>query len=141
MTSIPILDKNIHQTMSWIYAIEEACDWDENDQRKAFAALRSVLHALRDILPIESAIHLSAQLPLIIRGLFFENWSTHAPKQKIRRSEDFIMQVAENLFAYPDINASEVTNSVLRVMSERISVGEYEKILAVLPKELKYMFP
>jgi uncharacterized protein (DUF2267 family) len=141
MTSIPILDKNIHQTMTWIYAIEDTCGWDNDNPKRTFAALRAVLHTLRDMLPVESAIHLSAQLPLFIRGLFFENWSTHSNKQKIRKSQDFIIQVAEELAPYPDMNVSEVIKCVLQVLSERISVGEYEKILAILPKELKYMFP
>lgn len=57
MIMIPILEKNIHHTMSWIYAIEEECKWGEDNHKKTFAALRTVLHKFRDLLPLENAIH------------------------------------------------------------------------------------
>ncbi len=59
MAKVPILENNIHQTMDWIYAIEEACNWNEDNQRKAFVALKAVLHELRDLLPLEQAARFS----------------------------------------------------------------------------------
>lgn len=140
MVSIPILEKNLHQTMSWIYAIEEECNWEEDDHKKAFASLRTVLHELRDLLPIENTIHLSAQLPLIIRGLFFENWSTHSDKLKMRKKEDLLASIEDRLSSYQDIDAETVTRAVLRVLKSKISAGEYEKIIAVLSHDIRELF-
>jgi uncharacterized protein (DUF2267 family) len=137
MVAVPILEKNIHQTMDWLYTIEEECDWEEENQRKAFAALRVVLHELRDLLPVENAIHLSAQLPLIIRGLFFENWSTHSSRPKIRKKEDLLACIEEGLYSYPEIDGEEVIRGVLRVLSDKVSEGEWRKVIAVLPSDIK----
>lgn len=140
MTAVPILEKNIHQTMNWIYAIEEECQWEEDNQKRAFAALRAVLPELRDLLPLENAIHLSAQLPLIIRGLFFENWSTHTDQLKIRKKEDFLVAIATKLYPYPDTDAETVARAVLKVLRHKISNGEWDKIMAVLPTDLRGLF-
>jgi uncharacterized protein (DUF2267 family) len=126
--------------MSWIYAIEEECGWEEDDQKQAFMALRAVLQELRSLLPLESAIHLSAQLPLIIRGLFFENWSTHTDQFKIRKKEDFLVAIATKLFPYPGTNAETATKGILNVIRNKISEGEWDKIMAVLPTDLKELF-
>ena len=42
-------------------------DWDGHPN-KAYLALRTVLHALR----VEEAVDLGAQLPMLIRGLYYE---------------------------------------------------------------------
>jgi uncharacterized protein (DUF2267 family) len=34
----------------------------------AYAVLRGTLHVLRDRLPMEEAVHLGAQLPMLVRG-------------------------------------------------------------------------
>jgi len=140
MGSIPVLEKNIHQTMSWLYAIDEECNWEEDNQKRTFAALRVVLHELRDLLPLENAIHLSAQLPLIIRGLFFENWSTHSDQPKLRKKEAFLSYIADKLSQYPEINVENVTRGVLKVLSDRVSAGEFEKIIVVLPTDIRDLF-
>ncbi len=140
MVSISILEKNIQHTMTWVYAIEEECNWEEDNKKEAFTALRVVLRELRDLLPLETAIHLSAQLPLLIRGLFFENWSTQVNQPKIRKKEDFLASIADGLFSYPDADPEIITRSVLKVLSDKISAGELEKIIAVLPTDIKDLF-
>lgn len=140
MVSIPILEKNIHQTMSWLYAIEEECNWEEDNQKRAFATLRVVLHELRDLLPLENAIHLSAQLPLVIRGLFFENWNTHSHSSRKRKKDDFLASISAGLSSYPDTDVEETVRGALKVLCDRISVGELEKIIKVLPGEIKELF-
>lgn len=140
MEAISILEKNIQHTMRWVYAIEEECNWEEDNKKEAFLALRVVLRELRDLLPLETAIHLSAQLPLLIRGLFFENWSPHVNQPKIRRKEEFLASIADGLFSYPDVDPEEITRSVLKVLSGKISKGELEKIIAVLPNDIKNLF-
>lgn len=140
MVAVPVLENNIHQTMDWIYAIEEACQWDEDNQKKAFAALRAVLHELRDLLPIEYAAQLSANLPLVIRGIFFENWEPPPfPLQDIKK-EDFLAAVAKALYPYPAREVEEITKAVLSVLGEKLPAGDLEKILNNIPGEIKELY-
>lgn len=140
MVAVPVLENNIHQTMDWIYAIEEACHWDEDNQKKAFSALRAVLHELRDLLPIEYTAQLSAKLPLVIRGIFFENWQPHPPPPQNIKKEDFLAAVAKALYPYPAMEVEEITTGVLSVLGEKLPAGELEKILNHIPGEIKDLY-
>lgn len=140
MSTIPILENNIHQAMDWIYAIEEACNWEEYNQKKAFAALRAVLHELRDLLPLEYAAQLSAQLPLLIRGIFFENWHPRfIPNQEIRK-EDFLCAVSETLYPYQEIDVEETARGVLQVLGERLPAGVLEHIIMQAPRVIQELY-
>lgn len=140
MAAVPILENNIHQTMDWIYAIEEACHWDVDNQKKAFAALRAVLHELRDLLPLETAARLSEQLPLVIRGIFFENWHPRfIPTQEIKK-EDFLSAIAETLYPYTEVDVEETTRGVLQVLGEKLPFGELENIIQNMSKEIQELY-
>ena len=55
---------------------------------------RPVLHTLRDRLTVEEAAHLSAQLPLLIRVIYFEGWHPAHKPTKERFKEQFLDQIA-----------------------------------------------
>jgi uncharacterized protein (DUF2267 family) len=40
----------------------------------AYSALRAVRHAMRDRLTPEQAVHFGAQLPILVRGVYYEGW-------------------------------------------------------------------
>jgi len=42
------------------------------DERRAYNALRAVLHALRDRLTTEEIAQFGAQLPTFVRGVYYE---------------------------------------------------------------------
>lgn len=140
MAELPILENNIHQAMDWIYAIEEACHWDEENQKKAFAILRAVLHELRKLLPLEKAAQLSAQLPLIIRGIFFENWRPHVVVSQEIKKGDFLASIAKALYPYQNIDPEETVRSVFHVLKEKLPAGTLEDILKNMPKEIQELY-
>jgi uncharacterized protein (DUF2267 family) len=129
MATVPILENNIHQTMDWIYAIEEACHWDDDNQKKAFTALRAVLHQLRDLLGLEEAAHLSAQLPLVIRGIFFENWNPKPGSASRVEKSEFLGLISKGLYPYRDMDVEKTTKGVLQVLAGKLPPGEFEKII------------
>lgn len=140
MAAVPILENNIHQTMDWVYAIEEACQWDENNQRRAFTALKAVLHELRNLLSIEQTAQLSTQLPLVIRGIFFENWNPNSITFQKMNKQDFLESVAKALYPYRDMDIEATTKGVLHVLGEKMPEGEFEKILQNIPGEIKELY-
>ena len=71
VTGVTTLDHTIQETNVWLKAIEEELELDSRQQ--AYSALRAVLHALRDRVPPEVAIKLGAQLPILVRGIYYEN--------------------------------------------------------------------
>ncbi len=72
-THVSTLDNSIHKTIALLADIEKQFSWEEK-RNESYAILRSTLRALRDRLPVESAVHFAAQLPLLVQGIYFERW-------------------------------------------------------------------
>ena len=70
--------------------IEEAYGWPKERRNQSYAALRAVLHALRDRLPVDEASQLGAQLPMLVRGIYYSGWDPS--KVPVKMSRDEFMQ-------------------------------------------------
>lgn len=106
------------------------------DPQLALHALRAGLHALRDRLTVEEAAQLSAQMPLIIRGLFFENWRPAGKPLHIRHPNEFLALVIANFAPRTDAYADDILRALFRVLSEHISQGEITDVVMSLPEPL-----
>ncbi len=137
-TGLDVFDKTVQKANTWLKEIMEIQGWD--DRNKAYLALRTVLHLLRDRLPMEEAVHFAAELPLILRGLFFEGWSPEYVPVKMNR-EEFLSSVTTTFADDPDVIAEEVVKTVFRVLEDRISQGEISDIKAILPRDLQEFWP
>jgi uncharacterized protein (DUF2267 family) len=71
-TGLEVFDTTLQRTHTWLKDLMLVLGWE--DRRKAYQALRATLHALRDRLTIEETAHLGAQLPMLIRGFYYEGW-------------------------------------------------------------------
>ncbi len=71
-TGLAVFDTTVQETNLWLKGIMEGLHTD--DRHLAYLALRATLHALRDRLGPENAVHLAAQLPMLVRGLYYEGW-------------------------------------------------------------------
>ncbi len=132
-------DNTIHKTNAWLADIQRRMDWD--DRHRAWSALRAVLHTLRDRLPLEEAVALGAQLPMLVRGAYYEGWSIAGKPLKIRKREEFMEHVAQELRGYDDVDIEEMVNVVLDVLAEHISPGEADHLARLLPKEIAELWP
>jgi uncharacterized protein (DUF2267 family) len=106
------------------------------DPHKAMQALRAGLQALRDLLGVGAAARLSAQLPLLVRGMFFEGWDPAHSPLRIRRAKDFFPLVREKYAPRADAPADEIVAALFRVLGRHISAGELTKVMLSLPEEL-----
>ena len=66
------------------------------DKADAYKALRAVLQTLRDRLPMQEAVHFGAQLPMLLRGLYYEGWKPAQTPIKMSR-EEFLQAVGEKI--------------------------------------------
>jgi uncharacterized protein (DUF2267 family) len=126
-------------------AFSKANDWINevarrmkcNDKILALKALRAVLHALRDRLTIEEAVQLSAQLPLVIRGVYFEGWSPFDAAERGGGLAGFFAEIESHLPDMTDRERKRTVQVVFDVLAHHISSGEVDDIAAVLPAELR----
>jgi uncharacterized protein (DUF2267 family) len=111
------------------------------DPHFAYAALRSVLHAMRDRIGARDTAHLSAQLPMLIRGLFFEGWHPASATGQQHRDEDFLERVRKGLPQDQRYDVENVTHAVFGLLWERLDRGEIVRIIKALPEELRDLWP
>lgn len=131
---IDALDKSLQQTRSWIRDI--AAEMGSHDRRDGYRALRAVLPALRDHLPVVEAAHLAAQLPVVLRGLFFEGWRPGAAVSRVHAREDFLREVERHLGGIP-VDPQQACHAVFTVMRRNVTDGEWADVEGALPQALK----
>ena len=136
-TGVPALDHTIQETNIWLRGLEEELRLDNRQQ--AYNALRAVLHTLRDRLPPEVAIKLGAQMPILVRGIYYEGWHAAATPTRERRVEDFAEHVLSELPREFPVDALTVARGVFEILWEKLDPGEFEKVLNHLPASLRAM--
>ncbi|HXU82986.1 MAG TPA: DUF2267 domain-containing protein [Polyangia bacterium] len=106
------------------------------DGHKAMHALRAGLQSLRDRLSVDQAAQLSAQLPLIIRGMFFEGWDPSGTPLRIRHRAEFLALVRDKYAPREDLAAEDILRSLFRVLDRHIAAGEVGHLMVTLPEDL-----
>ncbi|MDX1638676.1 MAG: DUF2267 domain-containing protein [Balneolaceae bacterium] len=129
------LEKYLVETGQWI---DEVATHLDHTERKdwAFNALRSVLHVIRDRTITEEAFQLSAQLPMLLRGLFFEGYQLSNKPEKFHLDE-MLNRIEEGMGPASDFTPEQVFKAVLLVLNDHISKGELNDIYASMPKDIK----
>lgn len=128
----------VRTTEAWIRELSEELGWD--DPHRATQALRGVLHALRDRLPAAEVVDLGAQLPMLIRGLYYEGWAGADTPAKAHR-EEFLDRVAAHFPRDPGLRVERVVRAVFRVLGRHVSGGEIDDIRQVLPADVRALWP
>lgn len=132
-THVPNLERSLQKTMELFKKIEEKTGFKANHEI-TYKLLRAVLHTLRDRLQPQEVAHLGSQLPLIIRGMYYEDWNPSKVPEKLNL-EEFIQKVQEHTYLSQE-NFSETVRRVFWALEEFMGLGSLEKIKATFPKEL-----
>jgi uncharacterized protein (DUF2267 family) len=138
-TQIPALDHTVQQTNVWLKKLTE--EHHLGDRHHAYNALRAVLHVLRDRLTPEQAVHLGAQLPILVRGIYYEGWRLAAKPTDERQANEFAALVAAQLPQQFPQDALSVTKAVFDLLWKELDPGETAKIIDTLPLPLRGLWP
>ena len=139
ITSIDVFETTLHKTNRWLKELMEELDWQ--DQHAAYLAMRATLHALRDRLTVEEVAQLGAQLPMLIRGFYYEGWDPTGKPVRERRVEGFLVWIAQQ---FPDrglVDPEVIARAVFRTLARRVSEGEIEDVKHVLPAGIRELWP
>jgi uncharacterized protein (DUF2267 family) len=139
-TGLDVFDTTVQKSNEWLLDLAE--ELGTQDKHYAYLSLRAGLHALRDRLTVEEAAHLAAQLPMLIRGLFYDGYDPSGKPLRERHREDFLRHISHAFHrSDPMVDAEGIAAAVFRVLSRRVSQGEIEDIRAMLPKEMRELWP
>ncbi len=135
-----VWEKALQKSNLWLKELADELAWA--NMNNTLLALRSVLHALRDRLPTNEAAQLAAQLPLLIKGVYYDGWDPSEMPVKARTKEEFLALVKKPMErSLPDVDAERVTRAVFRLIASRVSEGEILDVRGILPQEIVELWP
>src|SRR3989304_8653239 len=135
-----VFDASLQKTQVWLNDLMVERGW-KNGPPNACLALRTALHALRDRLTVEGAVHLGAQLPILIRGVYYEGWKLTGKPVKERHKSEFLDHIAAVFRDDDTVDPEKVMRAVFKVLARHISKGETENVKHLLPKTLQELWP
>ena len=137
-TGYRTFDATIEKTNHVLNEIEESYGWSKEQRHQSYDALRAVLHTLRDRLPVGEAADLAAQLPMLIRGLYYQGWVPARVPVKMNR-EEFLLRVGQECPFEVEGGLPLLVNRVMQALRSFITDGEWGDIVHTLPKDVASM--
>jgi uncharacterized protein (DUF2267 family) len=136
VTRSHVFDSHLESANKWLDEISENLELAATDRPRALHALRAGLHAIRDRLPAAEVVDLGAQLPVVIRGFFYEGWSLANDPTRIRDRASMIARVEKELAPDPRLDPVDVLRAVIHLLVEHITPGEILDVVGTLPRSI-----
>ncbi len=138
MTTISDLNAAVHAAEDWIDDLMRRLGWQ--DRERVFLALLATLHALRDCLARDEAVYIGAQLPTLLRGLYYEGW--HPSTRAATRSRSaFLERIHDGVHRDPGVDTEQVARGVFGLLAARLPAAEIEDTKAATPSVLHNLWP
>ena len=135
MNDPSIIERSVEKAHVWLNDV--ATEMGTEDHQAAYRVLRAYLHALRDRLPVDEAAQLAAQLPELIRGIYYEGWNPSSTPVKYRGFAEFLERVGQEAVLDGETEASFAVSAAASVLRRHVSAGEIDDIRANLPEDLQ----
>ena len=94
-TGLDVFDKTLQTTNIWLDEIMEVVG---PDRGVAWHVLGAVLRTLRDRLPLGLAAHLGAQLPLLVRGTYYDQFQPGHDMERVNTEDEFLARVNRGIW-------------------------------------------
>lgn len=144
-TGLEAFDTTVQKTHVWLREIMEELAW--TDKHWAYLSLRGVLHSLRDRLPVDEVAQLGAQLPMLVRGMYYEGWKPAGKPLRERHLESFLIDsmcgfgeaALANILSLHTTDAEAIVRAVFRVLSRHTT--EAGAVRHALSAEIRRLWP
>ena len=133
------IDETVLKTRLWLREISDVLGAGD-DRHPAYLALRAVLHALRDRLSTDQVAQFAAQLPMLVRGIYYEGWDPALTPEKVRSPQVFLARIAREACLQDAPDPARAVRSVAEVIRRHMSSGQFDEVLGVLPAGIRDLF-
>jgi uncharacterized protein (DUF2267 family) len=137
-TGLEVFDKTLQITHIWLDEIIEDLG---TDRHTAWHVLGAVMRSLRDRLPAGLSAHLAAELPLLVRGSYFDQWRPGQEVLKERSLAEFLERVSNGLAGTRPIGSADAVRTVFAVLERHLDHGQAEKVRQALPEDVRALWP
>lgn len=129
------MERALDETNAWLDEILN--ETGTLDRHRAFLGLKAVLQAWRDRLEAGEAVRVAEELPMILRGYYFEGWHAVQPPAVDHGREDFLKRVAGYIPSFVAIDPEEISRAVFALIGKHMHRGELGDLRDLLPREFR----
>src|SRR5262249_54543714 len=137
-TGLEVFDRTLHTTNMWLDEISAEIG---PDRHLAWHVLGAVLRSIRDEMLVEQSAHFAAQLPLLVRGAYFDQYRPSTQPAAARSQEDFIAKIQHDLHGARPVNVQDAAAAVMRTLNRRVTEGQIKKVRDSMPKGVRALWP
>lgn len=137
-TGVSSINETVQKTHAWLRELEDLGGF--NSEAQAYTALHAVLQTLRDRLTVDEAAQLGAQLPMLIRGIYYEGWKPAAMPGRQRSKAEFLGRIAHRL-GNADLHPEQACRAVFELLQRKISAGEIMDVQQMMHHTLRELWP
>lgn len=135
---LKIIDEAVQATNTWLNELDGRVGW--GDRNRTYRLLRAVLHEVRDHLSPDEAAQLGAQLPTLVRGIYYEGWNPSKTPVKERSRAGFVERVQASFRPDPLGDAEIAIRSVFWLLDRHVSEGEMADVRGTFKAEIRALF-
>jgi uncharacterized protein (DUF2267 family) len=139
-SGLEVFDKTLQTTHIWLDELMADAAIGP-DRHRAWRVLGAVLRAVRNRVPVELAAHLGAQLPLLVRGAYYDQFRPAEQPERGRSLDEFLERVGAEFAMARPVNAHDASRAVFRVLSRHVERGQVDKVRNALPEEVRALWP
>jgi uncharacterized protein (DUF2267 family) len=136
-TGLEVFDRTLQATHVWLDEIMARLG---PDRQLAWKVLSVVLQKLRDRLQPGLASHLGAQLPLLVRGAYYDHFEPSKQPADIGSADEFVHEVGKWLSDARAVDPKDAIEAVFGVLERHISAGEIAKVRQALPRSIRELW-
>lgn len=137
-TGLEVFDKTLQTTHIWLNEITEHIG---PDHQLAWHVLGAVLRGVRDQLPVELASHLGSQLPILVRGLYYDQFRPAVLPNRHRSLQEFLEGIGRDLETSRPVYLQDAARTVFQVLSRHVNRSQIDKIRQALPEDIRAIWP
>jgi uncharacterized protein (DUF2267 family) len=123
----------LHTANIWLADVGAALG--TRDRHYTRGVVRAWMHTLRDRLTIDAAAKFGAQLPELLRGVYYDGWEPNKAPVKYN-VEQYIQRFGAQA-SIPAVQVPTIAATITEVMADRMSPGQVSETLAELPTDLR----
>ncbi|MCQ4083883.1 DUF2267 domain-containing protein [Streptomyces sp. RB6PN25] len=132
-TGLPAFDHTIQTANTWLAEVEKTSG--NADRHRAYRIMRAWLHTLRDRLPVDVAAKLGAQLPVLLRGVYYDGWDPSGVPVKYDRKAYVRRFAHESSLSESEVEGA--ARAVTTAMHHQLSKGELDEVFKALPHDVR----
>lgn len=136
-TGISTLDHAPQVFAEWI---NELCDDLGWEKPRAYILLRETLHTVRDYLTPDEAADLAAQLPVLVRGVYYDGWDPSKTPVKPRNKSDLLARIEARFPKEPLDDPERAVSAVFDLLRRHVSWGEFEQVKNAMRKPIQELW-